>query len=38
MDTDNKGKWSQTTIPKENHYSAPYCSGDIYGYFWIRRM
>ena len=21
-----------------NHYSASYCSGNIYGYFWIHRM
>ena len=38
IDTDNKGQWPQTTILKENHYSASYCSGNIYGYFWIHRM
>ena len=38
IDTDNKGQWPQTTILKENHYSASYCSGNIYGYFWNHRM
>lgn len=38
IDTDNKGLWPQTTIFKENHYSASYCSWNIYGYFWIHRM